>query len=134
VQDGHRVAPETFSNFYAREGRVLHCGAVAASAVAMLIAVYPAYKHLGLAGGGQVAALLAIIVRYLLQVMRVRGLRGLKLLRWRRRISAGGMSPSDCPECRSTKVEAGRVVCTCMRKWGISNRMPRFSMKTVASA
>lgn len=100
----------------------------------MLIAVYPAYKHLGLAGGGQVAALLAIIVRYRLQVMRVRGLRGLKLLRWRRRIPAGGMSPSDCPECRTTKVEAGRVVCTCMRKWGISNRVPRFSMKTVASA
>ena len=42
----------------------LHRRAVAASAVVMLIAIYPACKLLGVVGG-QVAALLAIIVSYL---------------------------------------------------------------------
>jgi hypothetical protein len=47
----------------------------------MLIAIYPACKLLGVVGG-QVAALLAIIVSYLLQVVRMRGLTGLDLLRY----------------------------------------------------
>jgi lipopolysaccharide exporter len=59
----------------------LHRHAVAASAVVMLIAIYPACKLLGVVGG-QVAALLAIIVSYLLQVIRMRGLTGLDLLRY----------------------------------------------------
>jgi hypothetical protein len=59
----------------------LHRRAVAASAVAMLFAIYPACKLLGVVGG-QVAALLAIIISYLLQVMRMRGLTGLDLLRY----------------------------------------------------
>jgi O-antigen/teichoic acid export membrane protein len=59
----------------------LHRRAVAASAVVMLTAIYPACKLLGVVGG-QVAALLAIIVSYLLQVMRMRGLTGLDLLRY----------------------------------------------------
>jgi O-antigen/teichoic acid export membrane protein len=59
----------------------LHRRAVAASAVVMLIAIYPACKLLGVIGG-QVAALLAIILSYLLQVMRMRGLTGLDLLRY----------------------------------------------------
>jgi O-antigen/teichoic acid export membrane protein len=59
----------------------LHRLAVAASAVAMLIAIYPACKLLGVVGG-QVAALLAIIVSCLIQVIRMRGLTGLDLLRY----------------------------------------------------
>jgi O-antigen/teichoic acid export membrane protein len=59
----------------------LHRRAVAASAVAMMIAIYPACKLLGVVGG-QVAALLAIIVSYLFQVIRMRGLTGLNLLRY----------------------------------------------------
>ena len=59
----------------------LHRRAVAASAVAMLIAIYPACKLFGVVGG-QVAALLAIVISYLLQVMRMRGLTGLELLRY----------------------------------------------------
>jgi lipopolysaccharide exporter len=59
----------------------LHRRAVAASAVVMLIAIYPACKLLGVVGG-QVAALLAIILSYLLQVIRMRGLTGLDLLRY----------------------------------------------------
>jgi O-antigen/teichoic acid export membrane protein len=59
----------------------LHRRAVAASAVTMLIAIYPACKLLGMVGG-QVAALLAIIISYLLQVMRMRALTGLDLLRY----------------------------------------------------
>jgi lipopolysaccharide exporter len=57
----------------------LHRRAVAASAVVMMIAIYPACKLLGVVGG-QVAALLAIIVSYLLQVIRMRELTGLDLL------------------------------------------------------
>jgi len=57
----------------------LHRRAVAASAVAMLITIYPACKLLGVIGG-QVAALLAIVLSFLLQVMRMRGLTGLDLL------------------------------------------------------
>jgi O-antigen/teichoic acid export membrane protein len=61
----------------------LHRLAVAASAVVMLIAIYPACKLLGVVGG-QVAALVAIIVGYLFQVIRMRGLTGLDLLRYGR--------------------------------------------------
>jgi O-antigen/teichoic acid export membrane protein len=59
----------------------LHRRAVAASAVVMMIVIYPACKLLGVVGG-QVAALLAIIVSYLLQVMRMRSLNGLDLLQY----------------------------------------------------
>ncbi len=63
----------------------LHRRAVAASAVVMLIAIYPSCKLLGMVGG-QVAALLAIIVSYLLQVIRMRDLTGLNLLRYGRTV------------------------------------------------
>lgn len=59
----------------------LHRRAVAASALVMLVAIYPACKLLGVVGG-QVAALLAILVSYLLQVIRIRELTGLDLLRY----------------------------------------------------
>jgi len=59
----------------------LHRRAVAASAVVMLTAIYPACKFFGVVGG-QVAALLAIIVSYLFQVIRMRELTGLDLLRY----------------------------------------------------
>ena len=59
----------------------LHRRAVAASAVVMLIAIYPACKLLGVVGA-QVAALLAIIVSYVLQVIRMRKLTGLNLVRY----------------------------------------------------
>jgi len=79
----------------------LHRRAVAASAVAMLIAIYPACKLLGVVGG-QVAALLAIILSYLLQVIRMRGLTGLDLLRYGRAfvpaalVSAGILGAGLC--------------------------------------
>lgn len=59
----------------------LHRRAVAASAVVMVIMVYPSCKLLGVVGG-QVAALVAISVSYLLQVERMRALTGLDLLRY----------------------------------------------------
>lgn len=59
----------------------LHRRAVAASAVIMMIVIYPACKLLGVVGG-QVAALIAISVSYLVQVIRMRGLTGLDLLRY----------------------------------------------------
>ena len=61
----------------------LHRRAVTASAVVMLIAIYPACKTLGMVGG-QVAALIAIIISYLLQVVRMRSLTSLNLLRYAR--------------------------------------------------
>ncbi len=59
----------------------LHRRAVTASAVIMMIAIYPACKLFGVVGG-QVAALLAILASYALQVNRMRGLTGLNLLRY----------------------------------------------------
>jgi lipopolysaccharide exporter len=61
----------------------LHRRAVAASAIVMIIGIYPACKLFGVVGG-QVAALLAIVVSYLLQVERVCGLTGMKLARYAR--------------------------------------------------
>jgi O-antigen/teichoic acid export membrane protein len=59
----------------------LHRRAVAASAVAMIVLIYPACRLLGVVGG-QVAALLAIILSYLLQLVRMRTLTGLSLFRY----------------------------------------------------
>jgi O-antigen/teichoic acid export membrane protein len=61
----------------------LHRRAVAASAIVMVVTIFPACKLLGIAGG-QVAALLAIIVSYLIQVFRMRDLTGLDLPRYGR--------------------------------------------------
>jgi O-antigen/teichoic acid export membrane protein len=61
----------------------LHRRAVTASAVIMMIAIYPACKLFGVVGG-QVAALLAIVASYALQIKRMRGLTGLDLLRYGR--------------------------------------------------
>jgi O-antigen/teichoic acid export membrane protein len=60
-----------------------HRRAVAASAIIMLIVIYPACKLLGVIGG-QVSALLAVSVSYLLQVIRIRAITGLDLLRYGR--------------------------------------------------
>jgi O-antigen/teichoic acid export membrane protein len=59
----------------------LHRRAVTASAVVMIIVIYPACKLFGMTGG-QVAALLAITVSYFLQVIRMRELTGLELFRY----------------------------------------------------
>jgi O-antigen/teichoic acid export membrane protein len=57
----------------------LHRRAVAASAIVMLIMIFPACKLLGVVGG-QVAALVAVSVSYMLQVLRMRGVSSLDLL------------------------------------------------------
>jgi O-antigen/teichoic acid export membrane protein len=59
----------------------LHRHAVVASAAAMLIAIYPASKFLGPVGG-QIAALLAIVVGYLFQLIQLRSVTGLDLFRY----------------------------------------------------
>jgi lipopolysaccharide exporter len=69
--------------FYAAGRPALHRRAVAASAVVMIIAIYPACKYLGLVGG-QIAALLAIAASYLLQIVRARSITGLSLLQYGR--------------------------------------------------
>lgn len=67
----------------------LHRRAVASSAAAMLITIYPACRLLGVVGG-QIAALLAIVVGYLIQVMRMRRLTGLDLRRYTKAIAPAG--------------------------------------------
>jgi O-antigen/teichoic acid export membrane protein len=61
----------------------LHRLAVAASAIVMLVLIYPACKLLGVVGG-QVAALIAIGVSYTIQLLRMRGLTGLNLASYAR--------------------------------------------------
>jgi O-antigen/teichoic acid export membrane protein len=78
----------------------LHRRGVAATAATMLITVYPACKYLGLAGG-QIAALLAIVVGYFFQVVVVRQLTNLNLFRYGRAF------------VRSTVVSAG-VLTVCL--------------------
>lgn len=67
--------------FYARGFPHLHRRAVAAMAATMAIAIYPLAKWLGPVGG-QVAALLAVMVGYFIQVARVREITGLSLTRY----------------------------------------------------
>ena len=67
--------------FFATGEPGLHRRAVAASAIVMMLATYPACKYLGLAGG-QVAALVAITASYILQLVRIRDITGLNILRY----------------------------------------------------
>lgn len=59
----------------------LHRRAVAASAIVMIVTIYPSCKLMGMVGG-QVSALLAITVSFLLQVFRMRKLTSLNLARY----------------------------------------------------
>jgi O-antigen/teichoic acid export membrane protein len=68
----------------------LHRRAVAASAVIMIIAIYPACKILGVVGA-QIAALVAIGASYVLQLMRIRGLTGLDLARYAAKFVPAGL-------------------------------------------
>ena len=65
--------------FFAAGKPALHRRAVAASAIVMVLAIYPAYKLGGMAGG-QLAAVAAISASYILQVLRVRKVTDLNLL------------------------------------------------------
>jgi O-antigen/teichoic acid export membrane protein len=67
--------------FYARGLPHLHRLSVGAMAVSMMIAIYPLAVWLG-PMGGQAAALLAVIVGYLVQLARVRGVTGLSVARY----------------------------------------------------
>lgn len=68
----------------------LHRRAVAASAVIMIVAIYPACKIWG-GVGAQIASLIAIGVSYLLQIMRIRALTGLDLARYARGFVRAGL-------------------------------------------
>lgn len=67
--------------FFAAGRPALHRRAVLISAITMMIAIYPACKYLGLIGG-QVAALIAVTASYLLQIIRVREITGLRVVRY----------------------------------------------------
>ena len=69
--------------FYGMGKPALHRRAVAATAVTMIIAIYPACRYFGLVGG-QLAALLAIAVGYVLQLARMQDLTDLNLARYAR--------------------------------------------------
>jgi hypothetical protein len=59
----------------------LHRLAVVATAVAILLAIYPACRFLGPVGG-QIAALSAVIVGYIVQLKCLRSVTGLSLLHY----------------------------------------------------
>jgi O-antigen/teichoic acid export membrane protein len=71
------------SLFFAEGKPALHRRAVAASAVVMVICIYPICHFMGIVGG-QVSALIAIVVSYLLQVERARDVSGLRVTRYAR--------------------------------------------------
>lgn len=64
--------------FYARGVPQLHRRSMIIMAVIMAILIYPAVKWMG-PTGGQIACLVAVLVGYLFQVERVRGLTGLRM-------------------------------------------------------
>jgi O-antigen/teichoic acid export membrane protein len=92
----------------------LHRRAVTASAIVMLVAVYPACKVLGVVGG-QAAALLAVIVSYIFQILRLRSLTGLNLARYTK------------PFIPATLVSGGIVAV------GLSARFLGFQMQPLAN-
>jgi teichuronic acid exporter len=99
------------TSVFAAMGRPgLHRRAVAASAVIMMIAIYPACKLLGVVGG-QVAALLAIVASYTLQINRMRGLTGLDLRRYGRAFVPAALASAGA-------LGAG----LCARFFGLANR------------
>jgi O-antigen/teichoic acid export membrane protein len=96
--------------FYAEGRPELHRRAVAATAITMLIAIYPACRWLGVMGG-QVAALLAIGVGFLLQLLRMRKMTNLSLRSYGK------------PFVQSTLVTAGILaLCLGARYLGLATR------------
>jgi hypothetical protein len=75
--------------FYSRGVPELHRRAVAVMAVAMLVAIYPSAKWLGIVGG-QAAALLAVTVGFGLQVERIRHTTHLRLSRYAKGFALAG--------------------------------------------
>jgi lipopolysaccharide exporter len=79
------------SLFFATGEPALHRRAVAVSAVTMIVVIYPACRLFGLEGG-QVAALIAIAFSYGLQVLRIRHITGLNLLRYGKAFVPAGLA------------------------------------------
>ena len=106
----------------------LHRRAVAASAVIMIVAIYPACKLLGVVGG-QLAALAAIGASYLLQIMRIRKLTGLDLARYAKAfvpaglVSAvlicGGLSIRLLGLAKGNMAQIALGLCACLLAYGI---------------
>jgi O-antigen/teichoic acid export membrane protein len=70
------------TNLFFAVGRpALHRRAVIASAITMLIVIYPACKYFGLVGG-QISGLIAIIASYVIQIVRAHEVTGLGVLRY----------------------------------------------------
>ena len=95
---------------FAKGRPAVHREAVAATAATMLVAIYPACRFLGPAGG-QIAALLAIAVGYLFQLMRLREVTHLNL----RQYAGAFVSPALGSAVMLGVVLAGRLV-------GLANR------------
>ncbi len=81
------------SLFFATGKPALHRRAVAVSAVIMVAIAYPACRLLGLEGG-QVAALIAIAASYVLQIVRIRDIAGLNILRYCRIFAPAALTAS----------------------------------------
>ena len=90
--------------FYARALPQLHRTCVVIMAVMMIILTYPFAKWFGLVGG-QLACLASVLVGFLFQLIRVRGLIGLDLSSYAKPAAlAAGISLSVAAVCLTTKV------------------------------
>ncbi len=76
--------------FYAKGVPQLHRRCVAAMAILMIMLIYPAAHYFGVVGG-QLAALVCIIVGYVFQIERIRHVTGLKLSDYRKSIVGGSV-------------------------------------------
>jgi O-antigen/teichoic acid export membrane protein len=115
--------------FYAKGRPQLHRRCVFIMALIMIVITYPFAKWFGLVGG-QLACLLAVVVGYLFQVARVRGLTDLDLSRyWKSFPIAVGVSISVAAVCLGARLSPalGRPVPTiivgvlgCLLAYGFS--------------
>jgi lipopolysaccharide exporter len=76
--------------FYSKGVPQLHRRCVAAMAILMVLLVYPFARYFGMVGG-QLAALVCIVVGYLFQVERIRHVTGLKLSDYRKSVAVGSL-------------------------------------------
>lgn len=76
--------------FYSTGVPQLHRRCVAVMAVLMVLLVYPFARYFGMVGG-QLAALVCIVVGYLFQIERIRHVTGLKLSDYRKSVAVGSL-------------------------------------------
>jgi O-antigen/teichoic acid export membrane protein len=127
--------------FYAMGRPQLHRRCVLLMAIIMIVITYPFAKWFGLVGG-QLACLVAIVVGYLFQLARIRGLTGLDLAQYAKSFPlAIGISASVAVVCLGTRLSPslGRPIPTlvfgvlgCLLAYGFSAAFFLHSNQSIA--